>query len=68
MKTSIKSQIETQCDQGLSEFEAISEFVFAHPDPGGKEEVCARYLSDRLEQNGFKVWRAYQGMPTAFRA
>lgn len=68
MKTSIKSQIETQCDQGLSEFEAISEFVFAHPEPGGKEEVCARYLSDRLEQNGFKVWRAYQGMPTAFRA
>lgn len=51
-----------------SEFEAISEYIFAHPELGNEEYESSRYLSETLASYGFSVHYPYLDIPTAFRA
>ncbi|WP_258113448.1 M20 family metallopeptidase [Aerococcus urinae] len=46
----------------------ISQFIFQHPELGDQEYVSSDYLAKLLQEAGFQVDRAYQGIETAFRA
>jgi len=42
--------------------------VFSYGELGFQETETSRYLTDILQQNGFKIERAYAGIPTAWVA
>src|SRR5215475_15263272 len=42
--------------------------VFSYAELGFQETETSRYLTDILQKNGFKIERAYAGMPTAWVA
>src|SRR5262245_51298810 len=42
--------------------------VFSYGELGFQEVETSRYLTDILQKNGFKIERAYAGMPTAWVA
>src|ERR1700746_3398546 len=42
--------------------------VFSYAELGFQETETSRYLTDILQKNGFKIERAYAGMPTAWAA
>lgn len=50
------------------QFEAISDFLFCHPELGGKEIESSRYLTDLMHKAGFEVQYPYGSEKTAFRA
>src|SRR6185295_7875472 len=42
--------------------------VFSYGELGFQETETSRYLTDILQKNGFKIERAYAGIPTAWVA
>lgn len=59
------ADIETEL---ASEFEAVSHFIFTHPELGLQEKESSRYLAEYLRSKGFEVEMPYAGLETAFRA
>lgn len=51
-----------------SEFEAISAFIYDHPELGGEEFESANYLVEYLRKKDFRVRYPYGNEKTAFRA
>ncbi|MDR1831348.1 MAG: M20 family metallopeptidase [Fusobacteriaceae bacterium] len=54
-------------DEYRKEFEAISDYIFKHPELGLVEVKSAAYLTGKLREHGFTVKEDYCGFPTAFR-
>lgn len=50
------------------ELEAISHFLYTHPELGMEERKAAAYLSEWMEGKGFAVERPWHGLDTAFAA
>ena len=50
------------------ELEALSHFLYTHPELGMEERQAVRCLTDYLEDKGFALERCWQGMETAFAA
>lgn len=50
------------------ELEAISHFLYTHPELGMEERQAAAYLSEWMEEKGFVVERPWHGLDTAFAA
>ena len=50
------------------ELNALSQEIWRHPELGFQEEKAHQILTNFLEQKGFRVERAFTGLPTAFRA
>jgi aminobenzoyl-glutamate utilization protein B len=48
--------------------DAMSDFIFDHPEVGLQEVQACELLCDYLARHGFAVERGYAGLPTAFRA
>lgn len=71
MAESIKKiieQIKMLVQENKDEFEAISDYIFKHPELGGEEFESSKYLADKLKERGFKVSFPYEDLPTAFIA
>jgi aminobenzoyl-glutamate utilization protein B len=51
-----------------TELDAMSDFIFDHPELGLQEFQACELLCDYLARHGFAVERGYAGLPTAFRA
>lgn len=47
--------------------EAVSKFIFIHPERGDQEYISSRYLVEEMRKLGFKVTYPYMGIETAFR-
>ena len=50
------------------ELEALSHFLYTHPELGMEERQAVRCLTDYLQDKGFALERCWQGMETAFAA
>lgn len=46
----------------------VNDFVYAHPELGHEEHLCADYLVEVMESLGLAVERPFSGMKTAFTA
>ena len=55
-------------DSIASAAEAVSRWIFNHPELGEKEYESCAYLKKEIEAMGFTVEMPYGGMETAFRA
>jgi amidohydrolase len=64
----LKQQVFAAEDAASVESEAVSAFLYAHPELGDQELLSSRYLSDMAESLGYQVQMPYAGVPTAFRA
>lgn len=64
----LKQKIKQVCEENMSQFEEIGEYIFLHPENGYEEFESSKYLEDVLEQEGFQVRRGYKGLPTSFKA
>lgn len=64
----IKHEIETLTDAHREEFEAVSAFIFDHPELGCEEKLGQDALCTLLEKHGFDVQRGYGSLETAFVA
>lgn len=63
-----KQVLFTKEDKGAKWFEAISTFVFTHPELGDQEFISSQYLAEEIAKAGFTVTKPYCDMETAFRA
>ena len=50
------------------EFEALSQYIYDHPELGHEEILSSKAHMDLLERHGFKVEGNYMGLKTGFRA
>jgi len=64
----IKHEIETLAEAHREEFEAVSAFIFDHPELGCEEKLGQDALCTLLEKHGFDVQRGYGSLDTAFVA
>jgi len=64
----IKHEIEALTDAHREEFEAVSAFIFEHPELGCEEKMGQDALCTLLENHGFDVQRGYGSLDTAFVA
>ena len=64
----IKHEIEALTDAHREEFEAVSAFIFDHPELGCEEKLGQDALCILLEKHGFDVQRGYGSLDTAFVA
>jgi len=64
----LKQQAFAAEDAASAEAEAISAFLYAHPELGDQEIQSSRYLADMAKSLGYQVQMPYAGVPTAFRA
>ena len=64
----IKHEIEALTDAHREEFEAVSAFIFDHPELGCEETLGQDALCTLLEKHGFDVQRGYGSLDTAFVA
>lgn len=64
----IKEELYLSEDALASEIEAISEYIFEHPELGNEEYISSKYLVEKLKEHGFKVIYPYLNLETAFRA
>lgn len=64
----IKHEIEALTDAHREEFEAVSAFIFDHPELGCEEKLGQDALCTLLEKHGFQVQRGYGSLDTAFVA
>ncbi len=64
----IKHEIEALTDAHKEEFEAVSAFIFEHPELGCEEKLGQDALCTLLENHGFDVQRGYGSLDTAFVA
>lgn len=54
-------------DVFAGEAEAVSDFLFHHPELGDQEYESSAYLAEKMRSLGFRVEMPYLGFPTAFR-
>jgi amidohydrolase len=66
--TEVKALIKSEIDNRRPELEAISRKIHDNPETGMNEVQAARWLSEYLEANGFRVERGTGNLPTAWRA
>lgn len=64
----LKQQAFAAEDAASAEAEAVSAFLYAHPELGDQEILSSRYLADIAKSLGYHVQMPYAGVPTAFRA
>lgn len=64
MKKDIEAQIQTLKDELIS----ISDFIYAHPEPGNEEYLAVEKLTGFLLKNNFSVETGVCGKATAFHA
>lgn len=64
----IKQEIVEIAEMQKEEFEAVSAFIFDHPELGCEEKQGQKALCDLLEKYGFEVQRGYGSLETAFAA
>ncbi|OWZ83943.1 M20 family metallopeptidase [Natranaerobius trueperi] len=65
---SIKQQIISDIDKRREQLENISDYIYNNPEMGHKEEKAVSLLTNKLEQESFKVEKELAGLKTAFRA
>ncbi|HET7874530.1 MAG TPA: amidohydrolase, partial [Methylomirabilota bacterium] len=65
--SALKDQIGQAVDQLADELEALSRTIHDNPELGYQEVKACAWLSEFLEQHGFKVERGVGGVETAFR-
>ena len=53
--TQVKHEIETLAEKYRDEFEAVSAYIFAHPELAYHEMLAQDQLCGLLEKHGFKV-------------
>lgn len=63
-----KEMAKAWIDEHGDEFEAISTYIWSHPELGLEEYEASRKLTDVLKKYGFTVEMGVSGMPTAFIA
>lgn len=63
----MKQKIQHYVKQLLPEIMDMNEYLFQHPEAGGKEYISSAYLCQSLEEHGFCVTKPYRGLETAFR-
>ena len=66
--TQVKHEIEALAEAHREEFEAVSAFIFDHPELGCEEKQAQNALCTLLEKYGFDVQRGYGSLDTAFVA
>ena len=66
--TQVKHEIETLAEKYRDEFEAVSAYIFAHPELAYHEMLAQDQLCGLLEKHGFKVQRGAGSLETAFVA
>lgn len=54
-------------DAAAARAEAVSSYIFTHPEKGDEEYASSRYLTEEMKRLGFKVTYPYLGIDTAFR-
>ena len=59
--TQVKHEIETLAEKYRDEFEAVSAYIFAHPELAYHEMLAQDQLCGLLEKHGFKVQRGASG-------
>ena len=64
----LKQIVAQAIDQRRPELVELSLRIHSHPETAFQEHQAARWLSDYLEANGFRVERGICGIETAFRA
>ncbi len=64
----VKHEIEALAEAHREEFEAVSAFIFDHPELGCEEKLGQDALCTLLEKHGFDVKRGYGSLDTAFVA
>src|SRR5262249_5454343 len=63
-----KADVSLEVDGMREDIQRMNDTVFSFAEPGVQELETAKYLSDILERNGFKIERGLAGIPTAFMA
>ncbi|KAA9300179.1 MULTISPECIES: M20 family metallopeptidase [Aerococcus] len=63
-----KEQLTTICKDLREEFQALSDYIYDHPELGLEEDQSSQAHVDLLEKHGFQVEKPYLGFETAFRA
>lgn len=64
-----KKRLAVQLEEELGvQFEAISDFLFCHPELGGEEIESSKFLVDLMRKEGFSLQYPYGREKTAFRA
>ena len=66
--TKLKASIQTEVDANRQELIDLSLKIHRNPELGWKEVQASGWLTDYLEENGFKLERGFCGLPTAFKA
>lgn len=54
-KDNLYQTVDTQYQAHKDSFEAISDYIFRHPEVGGEEIQSATYLTQVLKKYGFSV-------------
>ena len=55
-------------DEIANQAEAVSRFIYEHPERGDEEFVSSAFLAEEAKKLGFDVTYPYMGLPTAFCA
>lgn len=63
-----KQEMWNVVDQLRGEWVELSDYIHDHPEPGNKEVLAHRAITDLLERHGFSIESELLGLPTAFRA
>ena len=66
--TELKAAVCAAVDHLAADSEAVSDWIFQHPELGEEEYESSAYLKAKIEALGFQVEMPYGGLPTAFRA
>jgi len=64
----LKEDIQNYVDSIKDEIAKIAGYIHENPEIGYNEHKAGKFLTARLEENGFKVTRGVAGLPTAFEA
>lgn len=67
-KNQLKTAVKKLVDLHRQELIDLSLKIHSNPELGFKEEQASAWLTDYLEQNGFKIDRGLGTLPTAFKA
>lgn len=68
MTTALLRTVEAHVEARREELVGISHHLHAHPETAWTEHASAAFLTERLEDWGFRVERCAAGLPTAFVA
>ena len=65
-KDNLYQTVDTQYQAHKDSFEAISDYIFRHPEVGGEEIQSATYLTPGTEKYGFSVSNPRSTAPHCF--